>query len=65
MVRREKWSNFKIEISPKSKKPHPQKLVHMYYTLTPTCITVKFSRKVEYAARVELHILSNIHNNYM
>ena len=35
---RENWSNFKIEISPKSEKPHPQKLVHMYYTSTPTCI---------------------------
>ena len=35
---REKWSNFKIEISPKSERPHPQKLVRMYYTSTPTCI---------------------------
>ena len=35
---KEKWSNFKIEISPKSEKPHPQKLVRMYYTPTPTCI---------------------------
>ena len=35
---RENWSNFKIEISPKSEKPHPQKLVLMYYTSTPTCI---------------------------
>ena len=34
------WSNFKVEISPKLKKPRPQKLVRLHYTSTPTCINI-------------------------
>ena len=35
--KRKIWSNFKIEISPKSERPRPPKLVGMHYTSTPTC----------------------------
>ena len=35
--KRKIWSNFKVAISPKPERPHPPKLVYMYYTSTPTC----------------------------
>ena len=38
--KRKIWSNFKVAISPKLKKPRPQKLVCMHYTSTPTCINI-------------------------
>ena len=36
--KRENWPFFKVAISPKPKRSHPPKLVHMHVTSIPTCM---------------------------